>query len=218
MDSSNRKRAIIGILLVAVGLIFLLDNLGFDINFPRHLLRWPMVFVAIGIVNLVSGNLRPALVFFALGTVFYLQYFDLIEIREIWPVILIIVGISFLLRRKQATIREGTEQDTFDEVAIFGGIEKKFVSQKLKGGKVTSLFGGSEIDLRGSKPVEGAVVEVFCMFGGVEIMVPEDWKVNMQATAIFGGFSDERKSTTPDPSATIHIKGFVMFGGGELRN
>ena len=218
MDSSNRKRAIIGILLVTVGLIFLLDNLGFDINIPRHLLRWPMVFVAIGIINLVSGNLRPAFVFLTLGAVFYLQYFDIIEVREIWPVVLIIVGVSFLLRRRQVASVEGTEQDSFDEVAIFGGIEKKFVSQQLKGGKVTSLFGGSEIDLRGSKPVEGAVIEIFCMFGGVEIMVPEDWKVNMDATAIFGGFSDERKSTTPDPSATLHIRGFVMFGGGELKN
>jgi len=218
MDSSGRKRAIIGTLLVVVGFIFLLDNLGFDIEIPRHVFRWPMIFVAIGIVNLLSGNMRPAIIFLSLGTIFYLHYFKLLDISELWPVIIIIIGLTFLLRRKSAPKAALNEQDAFDEIAIFGGGEKKYTSQNLKGGKVTCVFGGLEIDLRGAKIPEGAVVEIFCMFGGVEIMVPENWKVNLNTTAIFGGFSDERKNISNDPTTTLNVRGFVMFGGGNLTN
>lgn len=218
MDSSSRKRAIIGILLVVVGTLFLLDNLGFNIDLPWYLFRWPVVFIIIGLINLLSGNPRPALIFFAIGTAFYLHVFHIVRIGEIWPVILIIIGLSFIFRQRSSKRANETDLDTFDELAIFGGTEKKFTSQNLKGGKISCLFGGSEIDLRESKPEDGAVIEIFCMFGGVELSVPQDWKVNLDATAIFGGFSDERKSANSDAPATVHIKGFVMFGGGEIKN
>ena len=37
------------------------------------------------------------------------------------------------------------DDDYIDEVSIFGGAEKSISSQNFKGGKVTSVFGGSEI-------------------------------------------------------------------------
>ena len=219
MAASNHKRAIIGLLLVIVGSLFLLDNLGFDIDVPYYLFSWPAIFVVLGIINLLSGNRRSSLIFFGLATIFYLHYYDVINLRNVWPVILIIIGLSFILRKKSRPKSASESSESyFDEVAIFGGTEKKFVSEKLEGGKVSCIFGGSEIDLRGSKAQDGAVIEIFCMFGGVELMLPDDWKVNMDATAIFGGFSDARKTITDKPSATVHIKGFTMFGGGEIKN
>ena len=220
MEPSNRKRAILGIILVLIGTIFLLDNLGFAIELPWYIFRWPIVFIILGTVNLLSGNPRPAFIFFGLGTLFYLSIFDIIDLRDAWPLILIIVGLSFILKKGGKSNSSGnSEQDYFDEIAIFGGTDKTFTSQTLQGGKITSLFGGSKIDLRGAKvQEEGASIELFCMFGGAEILVPDDWEVNMDATAILGGFSDERKNVNPDATGKLHINGFVMFGGGELKN
>jgi len=218
MDSSNRKRAILGIILVVIGSIFLLDNLGFRIDLPWYIFRWPIVFIIIGVVNVFSGNLRPALLFFGLGIFFYLNLFDVIDIRDYWPVILIIIGLTFIFRKSTFIKASENDEDVFDEVAIFGGTDKKFTSENLKGGKITSVFGGSNIDLRGSKIQGEANIEVFCMFGGVEILVPADWKVNMDATAILGGSSDERANINEENVATLNVKGFVMFGGAELKN
>lgn len=218
MAAPNRKKAIIGILLILVGSVFLLDNLGYDMDIPYYLFSWPAVFVVIGLINFLSGNARAGLIFFGIATVFYLHYYDVVNLRDIWPIILIIIGLSFLLRRSSLPKNIESSEEQFDEVAIFGGTEKKFVSENLKGGKITCVFGGSEIDFRGSKAQEGAVIEIFCMFGGVELMVPDDWKLNMNATAIFGGFSDARKNISDKPSATVHIKGFTMFGGGEIKS
>lgn len=219
MAAQNRKRAIIGVILVIIGSIFLLDNLGYDIDIPYYLFSWPAIFIVIGVINLLSGNLRPAVFFFSLGAIFYLHYYDLINLRDAWPIILIIIGISFIFRKKGGpkSVSESTE-NYFDEVAIFGGTERKFVSDNMQGGKITSIFGGSEIDLRGSNASDGAVIEIFCMFGGVELTLPEDWKVHMNTTAIFGGFSDARKSISQNHTTTVYIKGFTMFGGGEIKN
>ena len=219
MAKPNHKRSLVGLLLIIVGTIFLLDNLGFDIELPYYLFSWPAVFVAIGIINLLSGNGRAALIFFVIATFFYLHYFDILRLRDVWPIIIIIIGLSFILKRrsKLSGPRESSE-DTFDETAIFGGTEKKFVSDKFKGGKITCIFGGSEIDLRDVKAQEGAFIEIFCMFGGVDIRVPENWKINSDNVAIFGGFGDERKTTESTQDVTVHIKGFVLFGGGEIKN
>ena len=132
MDSSNRKRAILGIILVIIGSIFLLDNLGFEIDLPWHIFRWPIIFIIIGIINLFSGNPRPALLFFGLGILFYLNIFDVLEIRDYWPVILIIIGIMFIFRRSSVVKSAENAESIFDEVAIFGGTDKKFVSEDLK--------------------------------------------------------------------------------------
>jgi len=218
MDASNRRRAVIGGLLILIGSIFLLDNLGFEIDIPWYIFKWPMILIIIGIINLLSGNPRPAFIFFALGALFYLQIFDVLNFRDFWPIVLIIIGLAFIFRGRRNIKDNENDVDYIDEVAIFGGTGKKFTSQNLQGGKISCVFGGSEIDLRGSKLQEGATIDVFCMFGGAEIKVPEDWQVNLDATAVFGGFSDERRNISTEPTATLRIKGFVMFGGGELKS
>ena len=58
------------------------------------------------------------------------------------------------------------------------------------------------------------------MFGGGTFYVPSDWSVKADVTAVFGGFSDKRRTNienTTDPEKVLHIKGMVLFGGGEIK-
>ncbi len=217
MHRSNRNRAIIGIILVLIGVIFLLDNLGYDINLPGYLFRWPMILILVGVINLLTANYRAAFILIGLGGLFYLDVFDVVSIGQLWPVILIIVGLGLLFRRSRMVIPSESSEDYIDEVAVFSGTEKLLKSENFQGGKITCLFGGTKIDLRGSTIQESASIELFCMFGGAELQVPPEWKVSTNATAILGGFSDERKSIPENPQGTLVIKGFVMFGGGSLK-
>jgi hypothetical protein len=55
MRSSSRTRSVpsqvvLGVLVIAMGLLFLLDNLGM-IDFRRALAFWPMVFIIAGAVK-----------------------------------------------------------------------------------------------------------------------------------------------------------------------
>jgi predicted membrane protein len=218
MSTTKNKRAVTGLILVLIGALFLFDNLGYGFDIPRWVFTWPMVFMGISIINIFTGNFRVALIFLAIGAFFYLQYFDLVDMRTYWPVFLIIIGLSFLLRNRERRKMSQSDEKYFDEVSIFGGSEKKFISDQLEGGKVTSIFGGSEIDLRGSKAQDGAVIELFTLFGGTDLYVPSDWKINLDTVTIFGGISDSRNNIDANPTCSVKIKGFTMFGGGDIKN
>src|SRR5690554_5954250 len=116
--------------------------------------------------------------------------------------------------------RMGTE--FFDDFVIFGGKEILINSDKFLGGKITSIFGGAEYDLRQSKLSEnGAVVECVCVFGGSGFKVPPDWTVKNEITTIFGAYTDKRGMSVHEmnysPSKMLVLKGFCAFGGVEVK-
>ena len=70
---------------------------------------------------------------------------------------------------------------------------------------------------------EEALIEINCLFGGVEIRVPETWHVHSRSLPVFGGYSDKTRATkTPDKAdinkKTLVITGMVLFGGIEIKN
>jgi predicted membrane protein len=93
------------------------------------------------------------------------------------------------------------------------------VSDQFRGGKITSIFGGSKINLLYCKPVEGCVIDVVTIFGGTKIYVPENWNVKTEVVSIFGGFEDKRGNSVisrVDQSKIVVFKGSAIFGGGEI--
>ncbi|MGE5350619.1 MAG: LiaF transmembrane domain-containing protein [Acidobacteriota bacterium] len=112
-------------------------------------------------------------------------------------------------------------EDFLDETAVFSGIKKSVSSENFQGGRITSIFGGSEIDLYNCKLAPGNnILEVTAIFGGTTLYIPRDWKVVVEATPILGGFSDARRKdpgiTYPDDRKLI-IRGLLLFGGGEIK-
>jgi predicted membrane protein len=225
----THKRLGLGIVLIIAGAIFLLGNLGF-IPDPIYnvLTSWPMILVAIGTISLIKRDFTPAIILYAIAAYFLLPYLipgvSFHEIWRFWPVLLIIIGLSFLFRQKKnnkpfefETYQQSDE--VIDEVAVFGGKVIQVESPNFKGGKITSVFGGSEIHFtRARMSEQGAVIDVATVFGGTKLVIPRDWTVKLDVVSIFGGFSDKRLYVSPDPNSnkTLHIKGVAIFGGGEL--
>ena len=58
------------------------------------------------------------------------------------------------------------------------------------------------------------------MFGGTTLIIPRDWNVKIDIVALFGGVGDKRDIVNnPDmDDRVLYIKGFVMFGGGEIKS
>jgi predicted membrane protein len=106
-------------------------------------------------------------------------------------------------------------------VAVFSGGDRIITSQNFKGGRITSIFGGSKINLMNSKLAEGPqVLDTMSVFGGSTIIVPADWTVRVEVVAIFGGFSDRRErmpNIVYDQNTMLVIKGMAIFGGGEVK-
>jgi hypothetical protein len=103
--------------------------------------------------------------------------------------------------------------------AILGGAKRRNNSQDFRGGDVTAIMGGCEIDLRTAAitPPHEAVLEVFAMWGGIILKVPTDWTVISSVDPILGGFDD--KTLTPrEDSKRLVVRGTVLMGGIEVRN
>lgn len=231
------KRSIAAILLIAAGGILFLETFDIvDINLKYYIFSWKTLLIGIGLVIAVSSNNKiPGYILMGVGLVFWLpSIFDYnIRLYQVfWPIILIAVGLIIITRRNKhdAFMRghsahrglDGSiDSDYLDDVSIFGGGVKRFSSKNLKGGNLTAVFGGSEIDLVSAQMDEkGAVLDMFIMFGGTKLIIPGNWQVKSEATSLFGGFSDKRH-IKPDQQQTenyLLIKGIVLFGGVEIKN
>jgi hypothetical protein len=63
-------------------------------------------------------------------------------------------------------------------------------------------------------------LDSFVMFGGIELMVPENWKVHVGGMPIFGGWSNKARLREDAPAdlPMLHVRCFVAFGGIEVHN
>ena len=223
-EKSTDKRLWLGIVLLLVGGIFLIDNLDL-VRIPYYFFSWEMLLIVIGFTMLITGR-RAGFIFIAFGGLFMLKSMGWIPYRFselFWPMILIVFGLYFITRRSGGRSRkESSDYDYLDEVAIFGGNDRIISSDKFNGGKVTSIFGGSEINLQDAKLSDNEnVIDIFTLFGGSDFIVPPDWNVKIKVFSIFGAFSDKRKTaigTKKDQSKELVLKGFVCFGGGEIKS
>src|SRR6185436_11750814 len=82
--------------------------------------------------------------------------------------------------------------DEVDLVASFGPLEFRSESGAFRGGSVTTMFGGGEVDLRDATlDPAGATLHVSTLFGGGSLVVPEGWNVETSLSGI-GGVGDMR--------------------------
>ena len=219
----NRKVGF-ALFIIFVGVFFLLNNLDIvDIYVPYYLVRWYSFLILLGLfLLLVRDKAGPGLTLLAIGGVFLIGDVADIRVWSLWPLLLIVAGVSILYRRRSVPKGPDTREhpmDTIDETAIFGGAERIIHSQNFKGGKLSAVFGGVEVDLSKAKLAEGEnVIDLFVMFGGGTIYVNQDMNVHVKVTSIFGGYSDERGGVNPeDENSKLVITGTVLFGGGEIK-
>ena len=108
---------------------------------------------------------------------------------------------------------------TLNAVGVLGGVGRKSAARDFRGGSMTAILGGCEIDLRQASIASGeAVIDAFAMWGGVEIKVPRDWLVVSKGMPLLGGFVD---STAPPPAPTgkvLVVRGMAIMGGVEIKN
>lgn len=220
-------RVIIGILLMLIGGLFLLRNYEL-FNFPYEKITWEYFFILIGVLFFfLSRNKTAGVVFMAIGL------FNLIP--DLWPLLLVLIGLYIIFGRgccggnryfqsigaRDSSIHQTEGKDYVESVNVFGGGNKVIHSNNFKGGNIISIFGGSDINLSNCKLAPGDnIIEITAVFGGTTIIVPYDWKIELDILPIFGGFGDKR---TKDPNKTFQegraliIKGLVLFGGGEVK-
>jgi predicted membrane protein len=231
---SENKRIYLGVFLIAIGGLWILERLDIIPEVWEDIfISWQMLLIGIGVFSLIGGNRTTGTVLILIGGFFLIDEVYSIprELRQIgWPLLIIGAGVVMLVsqRRKKgepqiADQKTNMGMDYFDDFVVFGGREVFINSQNLLGGKTTSMFGGTEYDLRQAQlSVNGAVIDCVSIFGGCGFKVPPDWTIKNEVTAIFGAFTDKRGATfgqiVSNPSKTLIIRGFSAFGGVEIKH
>jgi len=195
-------------IMILIGSFFLIEH-----NFPHvplHRFIWPAVLIFIGLLIIVRPH--P-------GSYHRGKWWD----EQRWQ--------QWRKARRQqwresrwqhfAAAEKGSyaSGDYIDSTAIFGGIHKKIVSKDFKGGDVTSIMGGTELDFSQADINGNVRLEVTQIMGGTKIIVPSNWEVRSEVTSVFGGFEDKRQQpATTNSGKVLILEGTSIMGGIELKN
>ncbi len=110
-------------------------------------------------------------------------------------------------------------------VALFSGSTKRGPWICAPKHTVFCAFGGASIDLRKAQLTSSnTTIKVAANFGGIDVAIPENYRIVSQVLPIFGGSAvNESKRITisqselPPDAPVIVVRGFAAFGGVNIR-
>lgn len=243
------KRTLAGGLIIVAGILLLMSNVGFfDFDIGRLFFSWPAILVFFGIIIMISSNFQSGFLLTSVGVIFLISKHYFLDLWTLWPAFLIIIGVNSLLHARRTPSepdrfrhghREGKNSkgdwdahnnwkqeelhsDFICESAAFSGSRKFIHSSNFKGGKISAFFGGAEMDLSDCQLAPGNnVLDIDAVFGGITLFIPDEWRVIIQISPLFGDFSDERRKPSIhniNDDRTLIIRGRVIFGGGKIKS
>lgn len=219
---------IIGFLLIFIGLILGLNAFGIT-NINLFFSGWWTLFIIIpSLVGLITDKEKTSsLIFLIIGVWLFLAERDLIEyellIKLLLPVILISIGLLLVFKDvlsingKEIKKINANNKESNNYIAVFGSQDLKFEDEKVENLDLKSLFGGIKLDLRDAKIEKDIVINTLSVFGGIDIYVPDDVKVEVSSTPFFGGVEVKRKKQSSNKEITIYLNSVCIFGGVDVK-
>ena len=228
---TRTSKIIGGIALVAFGIVWALELLNV---IHISLDGWWALFVIVPcFVNIFSDkNKAGAIIGCGIGVLLLLAARSVIPWNDIWKYMLCLVavvwGLSLLFFNKKSSSGHSHSTEHPDPVVLDGSKMHKidvsfskqdynFDGQPFVGADVRTSFGFAYLDLRHADICDGAVVNVDCSFGGIEIRVDKDVCVVNNIDATFAGVDCDCCTPPTDGAKTLYLKGHCNFGGIELK-
>ncbi len=228
------KPIIWGVAIIALGLIFGLNAFGL-FNFNIFFDGWWTLFIIVpSVISLFTEKDKLAsLGFIAVGIILLLAAQDVFSYDVAWKVILavllVIAGLGLIIKstfrnqndkevekKVKEAEKDGKTMDS--QMAIFSGSDRVYKDETFQGSNLVAIFGGAKLNLKNAKFDKDTVIKAFTLFGGIDIIVPDDVKVKLKSGFIFGGFSDDRKNATEKGKYTIYIDAAGGFGGVSIKD
>lgn len=218
-----------GIVLIAAGGIFVLNALGItdvDVFFDGW---WTLFIIVPCAVSLFTSHDKTgSLIGILIGAALLLACQGLFDFEIIWklavPIIVVLIGISLIFKGARGNesvklLNEMNEKGVPLKqcCATFSGQNVDYTNEVFDGAELTAVFGGVKCDLRNAVIEKDAVINVCCIFGGVDILVPENVNIKTNSTSIFGGISDNKHKNNADNAVTLFINGTCIFGGADIK-
>ena len=189
---------------------------------------WTLVIIVPCFIGLFTnkdktGNIIGLLV----GVILLLGMQNIIDFNLIWklllPSIIVIIGLSLIFKNTfnskiNNEIKKLNNKNTKDNeyCATFSGQRIDFPNEEFKGATLNSVFGSITCDLREAKIKEDVVINASSVFGGIDIIVPDDVNIKIKSNSIFGGVNNKKKNNE-DKKYTIYVNASCLFGGVDIK-
>ena len=222
----NLKGIVWGVALVLVGVLFGLNALNvtnIDVWFDGW---WTLFIIIPSAIGLITEKEKIGNgVGLIIGVLLLLCCQGVFDFDWIWklafPILVIVVGVSLVFKglrqkddeEKAAVIKDGAGKR--NGCAVFSGCDMHFDGQTFEGAELTAVFGGVECDLRKAIIEKDCAIKATAIFGGIDILVPDNVKVKTDSTGIFGGTDNAAKDG--EGNVTLYITAFSMFGGVDIK-
>ena len=210
----------IGLVLLTLGVFGVLDTtgvLGAGSTIDRW---WPVAIIGLGAMAMLAQqriSFWPSVIV-VFGAILLADTQNWATGDLVGPAILILIGAAILAGF--ARHRTAAHLEQHEPIAVFSGAKTVDRSEHLNHTDVTAIFGGATLDLRDAPIDEVATVDAFAMFGGVQVLVPKDWRVSVGGLPIFGGYEDKTtgNGSLPADAPLLKVNATAIFGGVEVAN
>lgn len=214
-----------GLALIALGIIFLLDQAGVWDAGDVISQWWPALIIVLGLSQLTSRP-RPwaaSVIIIAIGVILLFHQLGLFPEdawQYIWPSLLIAAGAWILLMYWRSRHPSVTSEESVGVLAVFGDAKAASNAAAFTDGTVTAVFGEAELDLSeaGLAPGGGDIAAT-AIFGDSTVFVPRGWDVKFGGLPLLGDIEDKREGqeTLPADAPRLRVRAVAILGDVQLR-
>jgi hypothetical protein len=204
---------------IAIGLLLTFDQAGI-LNLDGFGRFWPLLLIGIGIVKvrqpLEDGQRAVGTALLLAGG--FIQLLSVLSWARAWPLMLVGWGGLLLwqaVERPRPPAPAPSTAPFVSELVFLGGCKRTLRIPDFRGGYITAVMGGVELDLRKcTMAASPATLDVVAFWGGIDLKVPADWSVEGRVVPFMGGFVQK----TPPPAESAQaprlvVRGYAVMGG-----
>ncbi len=201
--------------LVAIGSIFLVVDFYPELNIKQ--LLWPILIILFGIVMIFKPRRKHK---FRHWGKFHKKKYGKDYVEKYNSYYEKKYGVPS--NQDECFSKESSSTDDYVEFTTFmGSVKKNILSKSFKGGEVSNVFGGTELNLSQADIDKTATLELDNVFGGTRLVIPANWEVHSESVSvIMGTIEDKRPVQAPnlDNPKILILKGTTVMGGIEIKS
>ena len=215
-----------GLALLAVSAVLILNAFevtSIEIFFDGW---WTLFIIVPSFIGLFNDNDKTGnIIGLLIGTFLLLACQNIIDFDIVWklivPVIIAVIGIKMIFggiggNRGFKSIKANSK-DFKTGFAAFSGQDINFDNEVFRGAELTAIFGGIKLDLRNAFFEGDTVINACCIFGGADILLPDNVNVKVNSNSLFGGIDNKKHKNSNDNLHTIYLNGTCIFGGVDVK-
>lgn len=221
------NKIIWGCVLLAVSAILILNTFGItniDIFFDGW---WTLFIIVPSFIGLFNSNEKTgSIIGLLIGIFLLLACQNVLDFEIIWklavPVIIAVIGIKMIfggIGKDKDIIKctDENKENMKNAFAAFSGQDLNFDNEVFRGAEITAVFGGIKLDLRNAVFESNTVVNACCIFGGADILLPDNVNVKINSNSLFGGIDNKKHKNSKDNLYTVYLNGTCIFGGVDVK-